>query len=51
MTYSNIFKKYRKEINTILNVTCDICGDSYMTAFTLVKYCGVCMERVEREVE
>ena len=51
MTWSNINKQFRKEINKILNLVCEICGISYMTDFTLVKYCNNCIEKLEMEMD
>ena len=51
MTWSNVNKQFRKEINKILNLVCEICGVSYMTDFTLVKYCNDCIEKLEMEMD
>ena len=51
MTWSNVNKQFRKEINKVLNLVCEICNVSYMTDFTLVKYCNDCIEKLEMEMD
>jgi len=51
MTWSNINQEFKKEINKILNLKCELCGNSYMTDFTLVKYCNDCIEKLELEMD
>jgi|11BtaG_2_1085332.scaffolds.fasta_scaffold08392_3 hypothetical protein len=50
MTWHNTHKEFRKQINNILNLTCDLCGISYTTTFDLVSYCNNCIERLEIEM-
>ena len=50
MTYESLSRKYRKQINKILNLVCDLCGAGYMTDFTLVHYCDDCIRRLEMEL-
>jgi hypothetical protein len=51
MTWSNINREFRKEINKTLNLICELCGVAYMTDFTLVKYCNDCIEGLEMEMD
>ena len=44
-------KPQSNSINKILNLVCEICGVSYMTDFTLVKYCNDCIEKLEMEMD
>ena len=50
MTWRNTHKEFRRQINNILNLTCDLCGISYTTTFDLVSYCNNCIERLEVEM-
>ena len=51
MTWRNKDEQLRKDIDDILNLTCSICGKSYMTTFDLVKYCNSCIDKLEEEME
>ena len=51
MTYENISRKYRRQINKLLNLVCSLCGESYFTDWIMVTYCDPCIERLEREIE
>ena len=51
MTWSNINRKFRKEIDKILNLIWELCGAAYNTDFTLVKYCNDCIDRLTVEMD
>ena len=50
MAYKNINKQFSKQLDEVLNVTCSICGDAYMTDFDLVKYCDSCIDKLHDEI-
>ena len=47
----NINRKFRNEIDKILNLICELCGAAYNTDFTLVKYCNDCIDRLTVEMD
>ena len=51
MTWSNTNKRFRKQIDKLLNLVCELCGVAYMTDFTLVKYCNDCIDRLTVEMD
>ena len=51
MTWSNINKIINKEIDRLLNLICELCGEAYNTDFTLVKYCDSCIDRLTVEMD
>ena len=51
MTWSNTNKRFRKQIDKLLNLVWELCGVAYITDFTLVKYCNDCIDRLTVEMD
>lgn len=45
---ARIIKRYRRELENILNLECDICGIAFSTNYYMVKYCNECMRELEQ---
>jgi hypothetical protein len=51
MTWSNVNKAFRQELNNTMNVVCDLCKEAYMVVgSSIITYCDDCIEELERNV-
>jgi hypothetical protein len=48
--YQKILDKHKRDIETVLNFTCELCNQSYVTTWDAIKYCPTCIDDLEREV-
>ena len=44
-------KVFRKQINKMLNLCCELCNKPFMTSHTLVTFCNDCEDEVMNLVE
>ena len=51
MSSSREIRKFRRDINSLLNLTCEIYGTEYMTTFHRIHYCSDCIIELEKELE
>ena len=45
---ARIIKRYKRELENILNLECGVCGIAFSTNYHMVKYCNPCMKELEQ---
>jgi len=48
--YKKVMNKHKKDIDNLLNLTCELCNQSYITVWDKIKYCPSCINDLEHEM-